>query len=135
MKLTAQMTNSYQVKVEVDGHEYVVDQPKEKGGKGTGANPSAILIAAIASCKTMVAKGFLDTKKIPYERVDTHVDYQFSGSNMHATVEMTVYVEVIGAKVDVTQRRQLQLIVETGCPVANVIDSEKNKIKTIVTVL
>lgn len=134
MKLTAQLSDSYQVKVNVDGHEYLIDQTEEKGGKGTGANPSSILVAAVAACKTMVAKGYLDTKKVSYERVDTTVDYQFKGPHTKATVEMFVHVEVVGARMDANQLRQLQLIVSTGCPVANVIDSEKNKIETIVRV-
>lgn len=132
MRLTAALTDSYQVKTKVNGHEYLIDQSEEKGGKGSGASPTSVMVAALAACKTMVAKGYLDAKKIAYDRVETAVDYEFHGPNSKATVEMTVHVDVTGANLNETQLKQLQLIVSTGCPVANVLDSEKNTIETIV---
>lgn len=134
MKLTAEMLDTYQVTVDVNGHEYLIDQPKEKGGKGTGASPTDILIAAVAACKTMVAKSFLDSKKIEYKRVNTEIDYEFNGPNKSITVSMTVRLEVVGAKVNDIELRQLQTFVATGCAVANLMDSDKNSIETIVTV-
>ncbi|UJF15809.1 OsmC family protein [Jeotgalibaca sp. MA1X17-3] len=134
MKLTAEMMDTYQVTLDVDGHEYLIDQSKENGGKGTGANPSDMLIAAVAACKTMVAKSFLDSKEIEYQRVNTEIDYEFNGPNKNITVSMTVRLNVVGATVDETELRQLQTIVATGCPVANLMDSDKNTIETIVTV-
>lgn len=134
MKVTAVLTDSYQVKAMASGHEYWIDQPEEKGGKGTGASPGAVLAAAVAGCKAMVAKGYLDARNISYDRVDTTVDYEFKGPSTKAVLEMTIYVDVIGASVDDKQLQQLQKIVTIGCPVANVLKNEQNKIETVVKV-
>jgi len=134
MKVTATLTDSYQVKALAGTHEYLIDQPEERGGKGTGASPGAVLAAAVAGCKAMVAKGYLDARKITYDRIDTTIEYEFKGPSTKSALEMTIYVDVIGANVDDKQLQQLQKIVTIGCPVANVLKNDQNKIETVVQV-
>lgn len=134
MRITAELTDSYQVRAMVNGHEYLIDQTEEKGGEGTGASPGAVLAAAVAGCKAMVAKGYLDGRRIAFDKIETTIDYTIQGPATKTVLEMAIHVDVIGANLEDRQLQQLQKIVEIGCPVANVLANGQNKIKTIVKV-
>lgn len=134
MKINATLNEGYRVEMDVGGYDYILDQSKEKGGTEQGTNPSALLMSSILGCKAMVAKGFLEARKVDFDTIESSIDFEVSGSNMRPTAEASVYVKVIGADMDDKLKQQIQQIVETGCPVANLMDPEKSTIETKVEV-
>ena len=108
------LTESYKSTLDVDGFEYTADRSIEKGGENSGTSPHGLLAASVASCKLMVARGYMDHNEISFSRIDIKVD--------SATMEEKE-ISFLGR------------IVERGCTMANILTAGgQNIITTTVTV-
>jgi putative redox protein len=62
LEVSATWLGSYQARVQARGHEIAVDEPVAEGGSDTGAMPTELLCAALASCFCL-ALGFAAGKR------------------------------------------------------------------------
>lgn len=53
LSVTASWEGGYRARMDVRGHELVVDEPVAAGGGDGGPQPSELLLAALASCFTL----------------------------------------------------------------------------------
>lgn len=133
MKISGQLVNSYQVKLDIDGFEYLSDQSEEKGGTNTGTTPHGFLLSSIASCKIMVAKGYLDHNNLPYERVEMTGNSKILGIKRNESIEINIHLKVFGAHLDEKELGYMTRIVDKGCTMANILTAgEKNKVSTTI---
>lgn len=121
MLVKGQLTDSYQIALDVEGFEYIVDRSVEKGGKNSGTSPYGMLLSSIASCKLMVARGYLEHSKIPFERLEIEADGEIKGSPRKETVDISVTLIVIGADLTDKQLNFMKRIVDRGCTMANIL--------------
>lgn len=121
MLVKGQLTDSYQIALDVEGFEYIVDRSVEKGGKNSGTSPYGMLLSSIASCKLMVARGYLEKSKIPFERLEIEADGKIKGSPRKETVDISVNLTVIGADLTDKQLNFMKRIVDRGCTMANIL--------------
>lgn len=134
MKIAGQLTDSYQVKLNIDDFEYLSDRTEGKGGTNTGTSPHGFLLGSIASCKMMVAKGYLDHNKILYDRVEIEAESEIKGSKRKETIEIDVHIQVFGAQLDEKQLSFMTRIVDKGCTMANILTAGgKNKVTASIT--
>lgn len=134
MKITGQLTDSYQVKLTIDDFEYISDRTEEKGGTNTGTSPHGFLLSSIASCKMMVAKGYLEHNHIPYDRVEIEAESEIQGAKRNETIEIDVYIKVFGANLDDKQLGFMSRIVDKSCIMANILTAGgENKVTATVT--
>lgn len=135
MIVQGSLTDSYKSTLDVDGFEYHADRSIEKGGENSGTSPHGLLAASVASCKLMVAKGYMDHNELSFSRIDITVDSKVTGSKRNETVEMDVQLTVRGATMEEKEISFLGRIVERGCTMANILTAGgKNIITTTVTV-
>lgn len=121
MLVTGYLTDSYQIKLDVEGFEYIVDRSIEKGGENTGTSPFGMLLSSIAGCKLMVARGYLEHNEIPFERLEIETDGNITGSSRRETVEISVKITVIGAELTEKEHNFMTRIVDRGCTMANIL--------------
>jgi putative redox protein len=62
LEVSATWLGGYQARVQARGHEVAVDEPTAEGGGDTGAMPTELLCAALASCFCL-ALGFAAGKR------------------------------------------------------------------------
>mgnify|MGYP001795394808 CR=1 FL=1 len=62
-----------------DAFHQVTDTPESMGGGNLGASPTAMVSAALASCKSITAKMYADRKGWPVEAVRVDVEHVNSG--------------------------------------------------------
>lgn len=129
-RVIARNGEGYQVIAEVDGHEYIMDQPKETpGGGDTGTNPGGMLLTALAGCNVMVAKMYLDGKQVPYQSIEVEVigdyDVKASETDFQASIEVTV-----DADLSEDELERLARYAERKCVISQIVMQE-NPIKTV----
>lgn len=128
------LTNSYQVELNIDDFDYTIDRSTALGGENTGTSPHGFLLGSIASCKAMVAKGYLDHNNIAYNRVEVEAESGILGKKRNETIEITVNLQVFGAHLDEKQIGFMTRIVDNGCTMANILTAGgQNKVNTIIT--
>ena len=62
MRAVARRTEGFAHRVEVDGHEIVVDEPTDDGGTDAGPSPTRLLTASLASCTSITIVMYADRK-------------------------------------------------------------------------
>lgn len=115
------LTDSYRVSLDIEGFDYVVDQSEERGGENTGVPPHGMMLGSVAACKLQVAKGYLDYNKIAYKKVDVEASSKLNGPKRHETIEIDVLIKVHGANLNEKDIKNMTIIVENGCTMANVL--------------
>ncbi|MEO8861484.1 MAG: OsmC family protein [Ginsengibacter sp.] len=74
---TAEVINNgaaYTSGIQVHQHELIVDEPLEKGGEDLGPAPGDYLCAALASCKAITLRMYVNRKKWNVEEIKVKVD-------------------------------------------------------------
>ena len=104
----------YQVEVRVGNAAFLVDEPAEAGGLGSGPNPYNLLSAALGACKTMTVRLYANRKGWPLEKVAAAVRH--SRANLTARDVFDVDLTLEGP-LDEAQRARLLEIAER-CPVS-----------------
>ena len=130
MKINATLEDRFKTEIQIGKHSYILDREETVGGTDAGTSPTNLLMASVLGCKVMVAKAFLDARDLTFDKIETDIDFDITGPNMHPSAEGVVTIKVIGATLDDKTQQQLHRIVETGCPVHNLLDPEKTTIET-----
>ncbi len=113
----------FAVRIEMDGHELVGDEPPSAGGGGLGPNPFNLMTAALAACTVMTVRWFAAQQGWPVEHVEAIVDHSkkvLVGTRAPTDVfDKTVFIR--GPRLtDEQQARLLQ--VAASCPIQRVLE-------------
>jgi putative redox protein len=97
---------------------FLIDEPVDVGGLGSGPNPYDLLAAALGSCKAMTMRLYADRKGWPLARVQVSVRHQRASLEARDRFECTVEME---GPLDEAQRARL-LEIADHCPVHRTLD-------------
>jgi putative redox protein len=133
--VTARLIQNYQVDVKAGNHQFLIDEPLDKGGDDLGPNPYDMLLGALAGCKLITVQMYARRKGWPLEGMDI----QLSHNKIHAKdcedcESESAKVDIIEVEIsfqgDLTEE-QLERLAEisTRCPVHKTLTSE-TKIRT-----
>lgn len=113
-----------------DSHHVLADEPTRNGGRDTGPDPYAFLLAALGTCVNMTVRMYANHKKLPLEKVSV----KLSHSRIHA--EDCEHCETKDGKIDrieselvlegdlTAEQRQRVLEISNKCPVHRTLHSE-----------
>ena len=90
MRATARRVDGFVHRVEVDGHELIVDEPEEDGGTNTGASPTRLLTASLASCTSMTIVMYADRKGWDVGDLEVSAEFERPPAGERAQFEVTV---------------------------------------------
>ncbi|MEL6796516.1 MAG: OsmC family protein [Planctomycetota bacterium] len=110
----------FKTHIETDGaFKSVTDTPASMGGGDLGASPTAMVSAALASCKSITAKMYADRKGWPVEAVRVDVEHvKRGGADVFET-----RVTIEGDRLDDEQRKRIYEIT-AKCPVHKLLTGE-----------
>ena len=130
MKITAQSSTNFQVRITSGRHELIADEPLDIGDDA-GPDPYALLLSALAACTIMTVKMYAKRKNWSLEDVElslsTHKihakDCEDCESDPNAKVD--VIERQISFKGDLTQDQIDRLAdIASKCPVHRTLTSE-----------
>lgn len=97
-----------------DNNSLLADEPAEKGGQGTGMNPSELLLASLSSCIAITARMYADRKAWALESVEVEAEY--SNETFHI-------VKKFNGNLSSEQIQRLQEISDR-CPIHKILTKE-----------
>ena len=97
---------------------FLIDEPTDVGGLGSGPNPYDLLAAALGSCKAMTMRLYAERKGWPLARVQVSVRHQRASLEARDRFDCTVEME---GPLDQDQRTRL-LEIADHCPVHRTLD-------------
>jgi putative redox protein len=103
----------YQVEARVGDAAFLVDEPIEAGGLGSGPNPYNLISAAVGACTTMTIRLYANRKGWPLTRVRTAVRHTRASLQTKDVFDLDIALE---GTLDDAQRARLMEIAER-CPV------------------
>lgn len=120
MRATARRVEGFVHRVEIDGHEFVVDEPEDDGGTNTGPSPTRLLTASLASCTSMTIVMYADRKGWDVGDLEVTADFERPprGETAHFDVTVRLPSSLAGEQVE-------RIMVVAGkCPVHRTLVGE-----------
>lgn len=128
--VTLHTGDTFRTEVEAGPHHFVIDEPAEAGGAGTGPTPYDLLAAALGGCTSMTLHYYAKREKLPLEGVDVTVSHDRQHAKDCADCVLQsgfihrFHVE-IRLRGDLTpEQRQRLLEIANRCPVKKTLSSE-----------
>jgi uncharacterized OsmC-like protein len=135
MQLEGFLTDTYQIQMNIDGHEYIADRELERNGKNEGTSPHGLLLGSVAACKGMVARGYLDKNNHSFDRIEIKGESKIQGKPRQETIDIEVELKIFDADLNDKDLRFLNRIVEKGCTMANILTAGgENKVSVNIIV-
>jgi putative redox protein len=103
----------FQVEVRAGTSTFLMDEPAQAGGSGSGPNPYDLLSAAIGACALMTIRLYARRKEWPLDRVRLKVTHHRDG--LQAKDRFVREIELVGLLDDAQRARLLEISMR--CPV------------------
>ena len=111
-------SKNYQVTLQNGRHEFLADEPLDKGGEDAGPDPDELLEAALASCTAVTLRMYAERKKWPVAEIEVTVSFE----RVENKTVFTKSIRINGG-IDEIQRQRLKEIAER-CPVSRTLLGE-----------
>lgn len=137
-KATATLKEKVLVETESRGHKVMVDEPASLGGTDTAMNPVELLLSALGSCQSIVARTYaekfdIDLKNFRVElEGDIDLDGFFDKGDVrpgYSEISSTFYIDTDAPKEKV---EEFVTFLEEHCPVGDTIQNLVNLSSTTV---
>lgn len=123
MKAIARQTaGSFTHRVEIRGHELIVDEPRDQGGNDDGPTPQELLAASLASCTAITLEMYARRKGWEIGPVEVECEYTTpepgrgsTGGHRGAPTRFTLVIRLEG---DCSEEQVEKLkVIAAKCPV------------------
>jgi putative redox protein len=128
----AEVTNNgdqYTSKVQINQHSLIVDEPTEKGGADLGPAPGDYLCAALASCKAITLRMYVQRKKWSVEQIKVTVHLVPGKETSPGNNTFFCRLNFIGQLDDEQQKRLL--FIANACPLHRMLSKPGDIVTTI----
>ena len=120
----------FRTKVDVGGHQLVVDEPIPVGGSDQGPSPYEMLLAGLGACTAMTLRIYADRRKWPLERArvtlqhhKVHVQDCIDCDRKAAKMDVVDRIITLEGDLNEEQRAKLMEIAER-CPVHQTLQNK-----------
>lgn len=122
-KLTATVTETkdslYSVKIDVNGHTIIGDEPESYGSKNLGPAPYDLLLASLGECTAMTIRWYAIQQKWPLENATVELTHHKEGKQDIFSKKIII----TGDQLTEEQRAKLH-DVAAKCPVQKTLTSD-----------
>ncbi|WP_374329522.1 OsmC family protein [Soonwooa sp.] len=112
-------TELYLTKVTTGNHEFIVDEPIDKGGKDLAPKPTELLAASLASCTAITLKMYAERKT--WDVGEIFVDVTLVDSDDKTKTTLNRNIRFSKTDIPQDQMRRFQHIAN-ACPVHKILE-------------
>ena len=114
-KATLAKDTKWKTTIEVRGHEFVADEPTERGGTDLGPTPTELLASSLASCSAITMQMYAGRKEWPLDEVSVDVTIE---QRKDDTGKRTAFVKRLSMAGDLSQEQVERLKqISSKCPI------------------
>ena len=115
-------TGTFQVRIDTGDHSFLMDEPADYGGLGTGPSPFDLLCAALAACTLMTMKLYAKRKGWTLDRLNVRVTHEKGSADNRDRFDRVVELgnvtdEQREGLLKIAQRCPVDLLLERGADV------------------
>lgn len=111
-------------------HQWLADEPKDKGGSNQGPSPYELLLMSLGACTSMTLRMYANHKKLPIENIQVHMSHKRIHAQDCAECEtqdgrideMERIIEYQGQLTEEQHKRLLEIA--DKCPVHKTLEGE-----------
>lgn len=109
---------SYKTEIKTGSeHLLVADESFQDGGRDSGATPTELLAAALASCSTITMKMYADRKKWPLEEAQVTVEFKREVKD-----QQTTFYKKVALRGDLSEEQRKRIFeISKKCPVHRIL--------------
>ena len=123
--------NTYSTTIAAGQHTAVADEPESLGGTDTGANPAEYLCMALASCKAITLRMYIQRKQWNIQNVT--VDVSLEKQEIEDSF-MNIFHAKISVDESATQEQKDRLIqIAKACPISKLLSKQSTIITNLLT--
>ncbi|MFP4113503.1 MAG: OsmC family protein [Spirochaetota bacterium] len=115
----AEHTEGLAFRVDLQGHEFMVDADEQFGGKDRGPRPKALMLSALAGCTGMDVASILGKMQMPYDSFALEISAEQTDEHPKVYREITVRYIFTGSELDRSKiEKAVKLSQEKYCGVS-----------------
>lgn len=120
----------YATFMKTKGFEFIADEPQVSGGKNLGPAPGDYLCMALASCKAITLRMYVQRKGWNLDII--RVKVSLAKGEQDLAVNNTFYSEIfVDGKLDEEQQKRL-LHIAKACPIRKLVSKQNEVVTSIV---
>jgi len=129
--IKSKLVDGFQSTTSIRNFNITVDEPTSLGGTNLGPNPVELVLGALASCKEIVIKAYAISLNIPVTSVkvtskgtlDLKGFFNLDDETRPGFSEVNYQIEIKTPETNPEKLKQLEKLVETKCPVHDIIQN------------
>jgi putative redox protein len=129
--INSELVNGFQSNTTIRNFNITVDEPVALGGTDKGPNPVELVLGALASCKEIVIKAYAVALGIPVTSVkvvskgklDLKGFLNLDEETRPGFKEVDYRIEIKSTESNPEKLKQLETLIETKCPVHDIIQN------------
>jgi putative redox protein len=123
-------TGTFQVRVDTGDHSFLMDEPVDYGGLGSGPSPFDLLCAALGACTLMTLKLYAKRKGWTLERLEVRVSHEKGSADKRDRFDRVIELgnvtdEQREGLLKIAQRCPVDVLLERGADVTVTIADAK----------
>ncbi|MGN6531579.1 MAG: OsmC family protein, partial [Ginsengibacter sp.] len=122
-------SNSYTSNLQVNQHSLIVDEPLEKGGEDLGPAPGDYLCAALASCKAITLRMYVQRKQWNVDEIKVSVHLVPAAQMPSGNNTFYCNINFKGELNDEQQKRLL--VIANSCPLHRLLSKPSDVVTEI----
>ncbi|WP_034551811.1 OsmC family protein [Carnobacterium funditum] len=127
-KITA-ISKGMQTVANSKGHQIIIDEPQQLGGKDEGANPLGVFLASLAGCENAIANMVAKEIDFDLQGIEFDIKGEMNPEGMMGNKDVRPYFKSIkiNARVKTNESEErineLQIIVDSRCPIFTTLEA------------
>ena len=110
-------------------HQWIIDEPVDKGGTDKGPDPFSMLLSSLGSCTAITLKMYANRKGWAVQDIDIRVDLRSEEAGNQKNATFISAITVTGQLDDTQLQRLLQIA--KACPVSKLLEGKLRMETTI----
>jgi putative redox protein len=122
-------SDTYTTNVEAGEHKAIADEPITIGGKDMGPSPGDYLCMALASCKAITLRMYVQRKKWDIQNITVTVSLERMDTD--GITSHTFYAQIIVDNSIPQEQKERLIYIAKACPISKLLSKQNEVVTTL----